>query len=84
MAAELPEMDLEADSYTEERPGELLPCGHPMTRFKTGSGKMLPIGHPRRPIPYGEMSATIWCTSRCGWLEVADEDFARLTEGGHT
>lgn len=73
---------------TEDREGELLPCGHPMTRFRTRhvdqtTAKMLPIGHERQQIPYGEMSATIWCTSGCGWLKVSDEDFERLTAEGH-
>jgi hypothetical protein len=68
---------------TEEREGELLPCGHPMTRFRTVSQSMSPIGRPRTPIPYGELPATVWCTSGCGWLKVTDGDFDHLTTGGY-
>lgn len=67
----------------EQREGELLPCQHPMTRFKVRDGRMLPIGMEAREIPFGRMSATVWCTEGCGWLKVSDEEFASLTEGGH-
>jgi hypothetical protein len=67
---------------TEQREGELLPCQHPMTRFKVPDGRMLPIGLKAQEIPFGRLPAKMWCTEGCGWLAVSDEEFAALTEGG--
>ncbi len=72
-----------AGADTEQRPGELLPCQHPMTRFRVRDGRMLPIAIAAREIPYGRTPAIVWCTEGCGWLSVTDEQFSAVTEGGH-
>lgn len=73
-------VDNEGGAMTDEK--RVLSCGCALMLFACKSGKMLPIGHEAQEIPYGRMDAMIWCVQH-GWVHMPDDEFERLTAGGH-
>jgi hypothetical protein len=60
----------------------LLPCGHPIadSLFTFETGGRGPIVHPpvRNEAAHIDLSATVWCTKGCGWVDVDDAAYGQL------